>query len=230
MKNNNTIAGIDRLPKKAQNLFNQVRKRSLKNTHNLSLSNKVAWNVLKSRFNKVNDTWVAKGLGLQFYTFSMKTNDIFIEKADNGEYYLEATLSDVGKDSDGYNFTPEALKSYADQINTHGMAGFITHKDWDEFKMNNSHLSEEDFINKARTERKGILKTVKAIFEKGKLWIKALIDKRYLNHIKKFNKVSIEALVPSKFQKDNQYTGGYVLGFALDNNAINTRASARIIE
>lgn len=218
-------SSLKKLPVKAQQLFvNVSNDSSFKNGETLAF--KIAWAAVKKRFTKTGDKWVAKGMGLDFYTFTMVSKpDIFIQKADNGEYYLEATLSDTEEDSEGKRFTASALQTYADQINKYGVAGFITHQDWDAFKMANSHLSEEEFVNKARKERKGILKTVSAVFKKGKLWIKALIDKRYLNHIRRFNKVSIEALVPSRLQTRSEYKGGYVLGFALDNQAINQRAT-----
>jgi len=225
--NNELPSTIRKLPYKAQSLYRSSFNSSYSRTKSDSIASKVAWTVVKKRFKKVDGNWIAKGLSNDFYSFTMNTNsnEMFISKAKDGEYYLEATLSDDKPDSDGKRFTSESLKDYADQINNYGIAGFITHADWDAFKMKYGHLSEQAFVAKARLERRGILKTVKAIYEKGKLWIKALIDKRYLNHVKKFNKVSIEALVPSRFQGNNEYRGGHVLGFALDNNAINPRAT-----
>ncbi len=221
---------IHALPQKAQELYNNVHTRTLQKYGDDLMASKVGWASVKARFDRTGSQWVAKGLGLDFFSFSTQlSSDVFINKGADGEYYLEATLSDVGVDTQGKRFTREALMGYAKQINEYGIAGFITHADWDHFKMENSHLSESEFIAKARNERKGILKTVRAVYEKGKLWIKALIDKRYLNRIKQFKKVSIEALVPKKYQVDNEYRGGYVLGFALDNRAINDRAHAQIV-
>lgn len=220
---------IQKLPVKAQEMFLAAFNDSYPRVGE-SAAFRVAWAVVKKRFKEVNGKWVAKGMGMSFYTFTMDNKgDSFVKKGADGEYYLEAVLSDEMLDSDGYRFTAEALEEYANQINTHGMAGFITHADWDEFKIANSHLPEQAFVEKARQERKGILKTIKAIYQKGKLWIKALIDKRYVNQVKKFNKVSIEALVPERYRPGREYRGGYALGFALDNNAINPRAEARIV-
>jgi cation transport regulator len=229
-ENSELPPNIKRLPVGAQTMFRKVFNSSI-SRHGEVLANKIAWAAVKTKFKRVGDNWVAKGMGLSFFTFSMTTNkEVFVKKGADGEYYLEATLSDNQFDSEGRRFTSEALQTYANQINTYGIAGFITHRDWDDFKMANSHLSEEEFIRKARTERKGILKTVKAIYEKGKLWIKALIDKRYINHVKRYNKVSIEALVPTRYQTSTEYRGGYALGFALDNNAINPRATAQVVD
>ena len=87
-----------------------------------------------------------------------------------------------------------------------------------------SHLDKDTFVAKARQERKGILKVVKAVYEKGKLWIKAIIDKRYIKRVKGFKSMSLEAYIPENKQSGNKYFGGEILGLALDNNAINPRA------
>jgi len=227
--NNELPSTIRKLPYDAQSLyrgaFNKVNPK-----YDSMTSGRVAWELVKKRFTRVGTEWVAKGMSRKMFVFDMKVSDnVFIKKADDGEYYLEATLSDTDFDGEGNKFTAEALEDYATQINTFGVSGNITHKSWDEFTLENSHLSEEDFVKKARSERKGIFKTIKAVFKEGKLWIKALIDKRYMNHVRKFNRVSIEALVPSRYQDNKVYQkGGYVLGFALDNNPINPRAIAQI--
>lgn len=223
-------SSLRKLPAKAQTIYMTTFNSSYAKHKSDSISSKIAWAAVKTKFKRVGEEWVAKGMGLNLYTFNLEVeNDIFIQKGKSGEYYLEATLSDTMTDSQGNRFTEHALKQYAEQINSHGVPGYITHGDWDEFKMKYRHLPEGEFVSRARTERKGILKTVQAVYKKGKLWIKALIDKRYLNHVRKFNKVSIEALVPSKYQNNSEYDGGYVLGFALDNNAINNRATAQVV-
>lgn len=220
---------VQKLPVTAQKLFLNASNSSSVRVGR-EMGDKVAWTAVKKRFVKTGEQWIGKGLGLNLFKFTMENSgSSFVKKGRDGEFYLEAVLSDSMYDSEGFRFTEKALKSYEEQINTYGMAGFITHSDWDDFKMSNSHLSEQAFIKKARTERKGILKTVKAIYRKGKLWIKALIDKRYVKQVEKFDKVSIEALVPQRFRPGREYTGGFPLGFALDNNAINPRAEARIV-
>lgn len=215
---------IKKLPHKAQLIFLNVFNRSFaKNGEDLAM--KIAWTAVKGKFKRIDNQWVAKGLGLELYEFTLETNDdSFVQCGEDGEFFVEAILTDNQFDTEGRRFTSSALKSYADQINEFGIPGNITHEDWDEFKLKYSHLSPEEFVKKARSERKGILKTVKAVYEKGKLWIKALIDKRYVNHVRRFKTLSIEALIPKKFRTNNSYTGGHVLGFALDNRAKNTRA------
>jgi len=218
---------IKKLPYKAQTKFRE----SYNNKSSLgdSTAFRIAWDSLKPYFQKKEDKWVAKGLTDNTYTFNIDIKEnLFVQKAEDGNYYIEGVLSDIFPDSDGWTFTEEILQDFADQINNSPIFGGITHEEWKELKMKYSHLPENEFIEKARSERKGILKTVKAIYEKGKLWIKAIIDKRYLNHITKFNKMSLEAIVPSKYKINGKYTKGKILGFALDNNAINQRTSVKI--
>jgi cation transport regulator ChaB len=223
-------SGIQRLPQKAQSIYRESYNTMYSKHKDESVSSKIAWNVVKQHFKKVDDHWVGKGMSAETYTFNIDTkDDLFIQKADDGNFYIEGTLSDIFPDSDGWSFTEEALIDFANQINNLPIFGGITHQEWQELKMKYSHLPEEEFIEKARNERKGILKTVKAIYEKGKLWIKAIVDKRYVNQIRKFNKMSLEAYVPKQMKEAGKYLGGKILGFALDNNAINPRAEVKHI-
>ncbi len=223
---------IKKLPYKAQVMFMKAFNSAYGSHKDDVFAFKVAWSVVKKRFKKVNGKWVAKGFMPKLYTFDieMKDPETFITKADDGNYYLEGVLADTLPDSEGKAFTEEALKEFEKQINSGQIIGGITHKEYQELIMKYSHLPTDEFIAKALSERKGILKTIKAIYDKGKLWIKALIDKRYLNHIKKFKKMSIEAFVPKELQQEGKYLGGRVLGFALDNRAINPRAIVAKVE
>jgi cation transport regulator ChaB len=214
---------IKNLPKKAQVMFLQAFNK-VYDKYGEETSFKIAWNVVKKNFKRVDGKWIAKGMGVKLYSFDLKINNSFVQKGDDGEYYLEGILSDTFVDREGNQFTEEALKDFANQINTHGISGFITHEDWNKFCVENSHLDTDVFISKARNERKGILKVIKAVYEAGKLWIKAVIDKRYVKRVKEFSKMSLEAYVPEDKQSNNKYFGGEILGLALDNNAINPRA------
>ncbi len=223
---------IRKLPYKAQEMYLEVSNNSYSRTNDKLISNKVAWTVIKSKFTKTDTGYIAKAFMPDIYTFDLSMNDEFVMKSEDGNYYMEGVLADILPDTQGWSFTSEVLQDFADQINTGKVIGGITHSEYQDLLMKYSHLPNEEFIAKALTERKGILKTVKAIFEKGKLWIKAIVDKRYLNHIKKFKRMSIEAFIPKKDQDNKKkiYKKGKVLGFALDNNAINRRAKVVKIE
>ena len=217
---------IKKLPIKAQNMFKTAYNASLKK-HDENTSFKVAWESIKPYFHKKDGEWIAQGMGYDLFTFELenKDNSMFIQQAEDGNYYMEAMLADLLPVADGWAFTEEALQDYANQINEFGILGGITHSEYQDLMNKYSHLPAEEFIAHARTERKGILKSVKAVYEKGKLWIKALIDKRYINHAKKYNKISLEAYIPKKLQVNGKYLGGHILGMALDNRAKNQRTS-----
>jgi len=221
-------AEIKKLPNKAQDMFRESFNSSIKRVSE-DVAFKVAWAVVKKRFKKVNGSWVSKSMGITLFSFNLEnTENSFVTKGSDGEFYWQGTLSDTLADGDGNSFSLDALTDFASQINEFGIAGFIEHDDWKEFLMENGHLDEQAFISKARSSRNGILKTVKAIIQDGKLMIKALIDKRYINKIKQFTKVSIEALVPPQFRKGKVYTGGTPLGFALTKTPVNPRAKGQI--
>jgi cation transport regulator ChaB len=226
--NNDLPKEFKQLPDKAQTIFREYYNKSYSKNNNELLSFKIAWNYLKTKFKKVNNEWVAQGLGYDIFTFDMENkSDIFIQQADDGNYYMEAVLADTLPVMDGWSFTENALNDFAKQINQENIFGGLTNGEYQDLIMKYSHLPSDEFVKKARTERKGILKSIKAIVDKGKLIIKAIIDKRYINHAKKFNKISIEALIPLNLQKNMKYLGGKILGFALDNNPKNPRTKVR---
>lgn len=221
---NELPSSIKKLPMVAQKLFLSTFNDSVKRQSD-EVAFKVAWTIVKKQFKLVEGKWIARGMSSDNYTFVIETKeDVFVQRADDGEFFIEGVLSDVLPDELGTSFTPEALQSFADQINSGQIFGGITHQEWNELKVKYSHLPDDQFIARARSDRKGILKIIKAVYEKGKLWIKAIVDKRYANHIKKFKKMSIEAIIPKQMRKNGKFLGGTIIGLALDNNAINPRA------
>lgn len=221
-------APVKKLPLKAQQMFMSAFNKVI-DKYDEDTAFQIAWGVIKKKFKKVEGKWIAKGMSADTFTFDIELkDDVFIQKAEDGNYYIEGVLSDIFPDSDGWSFTEDALKDFAEQINNLPIFGGITHQEWNDIKMKYSHLPENLFVEKARNERQGILKTVKAIYDKGKLLIKAIVDKRYLNHVNKFNKMSLEAFMPIKDKVNKKYIKGKILGFALDNNAINPRSTVKL--
>jgi hypothetical protein len=74
-------------------------------------------------------------------------------------------------------------------------------------------------------EKKGIAKTLKAIYKDGKLWIRAVIDKRYSNAVQNSKGLSLEAVV-TKDSMTNTVIDGDILGFTfgVHQSPINSRA------
>jgi cation transport regulator ChaB len=223
---------VRRLPYKAQEFYQEVSNNSYNRTNDTFVSNKVAWDSVKSKFTLVNGQYIAKAFMPDLYVFDLELSEEFIMKSEDGNYYMEGVLADILPDKLGWTFTAEALEDFATQINSGQIMGGISHQEYEDLLMKYAHLPNDEFIAKALSERKGILKTVKAIYEKGKLWIKAIVDKRYLNHVKKFKRMSIEAFVPNKNQdkKNKIYKKGKVLGLALSNTPVNPRAKVVKIE
>jgi len=219
---------LNGLPSKAQRVFIDAYNKSA-SRNDYSTSIKIAWEVLKTKFKLVDGDWVSKDYN-RVLNFVLESDESFVSKGSDGNYYWQGVLSDTMVDGQGKSWTPEALKNIADEINNKGIAGFISHDDWNDFCFENVDLSEEDFIAKARSNRVGILRGVKAVFKQGKLFLKALIDKRYLTRVQQFTQMSIEALVPKRFRVGNKYTGGIPLGFALTNNPVNPRAKGEIVK
>jgi len=102
------------------------------------------------------------------------------------------------------------LKAWAKQINENPIVGDIDHLLYD--KVLKSNMSDEQ-IRSVLKGKPGIAKTVKAIFQKGKLWVKAIIDKRYKRIVEKSKGVSAEAFCT---WEGNKATSGDLLGFTFN--------------
>ena len=124
-------------------------------------------------------------------------------------------MADTNKNTDGDFFTEEELKVIETQINTFGS----TLPDVDHEKLNSlvqRYGNNYDAIVAELRKEKGIFKNIKAVFEKGKLWIQAVLDKRYKNHTEKFKGLSIESL--AKRDDDGRLRNPKYLGFTFTNN------------
>ncbi len=166
---------------------------------------------------------LAKSKKIRRLEFSLeKGDDGFIKKSLDGDDYVSFMLADNLYDLQGDAYNPKLLKKWADQINSGKMlVGDIDHKEYD-YIMATTASAEE--IAKKLKSKQGIAKAVKAIYEKGKLWIKAVIDKRYKNVINKSQGVSLEAYVSD--WDNNVATDGEIFGFSfmVDEPQANPRA------
>ena len=152
----------------------------------------------------------AKSLKIRKLSFKLDTKDGFIKKSLNGEEYVSFVLTDTLPDGHGETYTPELLQEWADEINKGNMIlGDIDHTEYDKILATEQNA---DAITMKLKEKSGIAKAVEAVFEKGKLWIKALIDKRYKKVLSKVKGLSLEAFIEDA--KDNVATAGKLLGFS----------------
>lgn len=155
-------------------------------------------------------------------TFNFPENEI-VFKAEGDEEYIEAVLTDIDYDSDGRKLDESFLYELAEQINKNGLVGDFDHEQLEELKKR--YLGNPEAITREMKRKKGIAKAVKAVVNKGKLWIKALIDKRYKKRILASKGLSLEGFFRRKEGGDT-YDGGTIFGFTFGEkmNPRNPRA------
>ena len=142
--------------------------------------------------------------------FKVDDTNGFIKRDRNGDEYVNLVLTDEKSDPE-INYTPNLLKKWASWINAGNyIVGDFNHKEYD-FIM--ATTGDGDEVGKKLKNKKGIAKAVKAVYEKGKLWVKALIDKRYKNKIKDAG-VSLEAYIPPEDVVGKTATDGKLFGFS----------------
>lgn len=145
-----------------------------------------------------------------------------IKKSDDGEEYIDFVLTDLGADSRGDSYPESLVTKWVDQVNNGAFVGDIDHKEYDDIVGRATTI--EQAAELIKSAKRGIAKTVKAVFDKGKMWVRAVIDKRYKKLIEKANGVSLEAIVTR--DADGNVIDGDLLGFtfAVEQNPVNPRA------
>lgn len=138
----------------------------------------------------------------------------FIKRSDNGDDYVTFVLNSTQPHKDGKQFSEEMLMEWAEYINNNPtLVGDVDHLLYD--KILGSDMTDEQ-ARSALKSKKGIAKMVQAIYEKGKLWVRAVIDKRYRKIIEKSKGVSAEAFI-NKYD-NNVAKSGELLGFTFNVN------------
>jgi len=164
----------------------------------------------------IANTWLKKQVkSRKFVKRSALTFDVyekrgFIKRASNGDEYITLVLNTTKAHKDGIEFTEKMLREWAEQINKNPIVGDVDHLLYD--KVLKSNMSDEQ-IRSVLKSKPGIAKTVRAVFQKGKLWVKAIIDKRYKRIINKAKGVSAEAFCT---WEGNKATSGDLLGFTFN--------------
>lgn len=150
------------------------------------------------------NTWLKKHMQKQLIArntkvrsvirFNVDTSKEFIKRTDSGEEYITAMLQDVYGDTDGIRWSADVLRRFAEQINSGAnLVGDIDHEEYDRIM---SAAMTDDEVMSMFKKKQGIAKSVEAIFQDGRLWIKALIDKRYKKLLmEKAKGLSLEAVV-----------------------------------
>jgi hypothetical protein len=141
--------------------------------------------------------------------FEVDMSQDLIQRTADGEEYISFKLADTFKDKFGVEVPPEVLQRWADAINSgQAVLGDVDHEYMDKLQEAGYSI---DQVKSALKSKPSIAKAVKAVYEKGRLWVRALIDKRYKKLIQESKGVSMEALVTR--DDSGRVTGGDLLGF-----------------
>jgi len=135
----------------------------------------------------------------------------FLSRSKDGQEYITLVLNTTDAHRDGIVFTEELLKDMAKQINKEPIVGDIDHALYK--KILQSGMSDEQ-VKRVLRSKPGIAKTVKAIYDKGKLWVRAIIDKRYRRLIQKSKGVSSEIFYSNR--GNNTISAAELLGFTFN--------------
>jgi len=135
-----------------------------------------------------------------------------ISRSDDGNEYVTLVLGSTEPHKDGMVYSEALLKKWESDINKGNLniGGDLDHELYD--KLLDSGLSD-DTIKKELKNKPSIAKAFKAIYENGKLFLRAMIDKRYRKIITESKGVSAEAFV--KMDK-NKAIDGELLGFSFN--------------
>lgn len=188
------------LPIEGQNYFDEVYAQALKNSGSSIFAEQIATKMVVAKLVKQDGKLVALSENfkpVEIYTFEMqKCESKIIMNSENEEFVMEAVLANTDKNTDGKFFTETELQDMSSQINALGS----TLPDVDHEKLNilvRKYGSNYAAIKAELAKEKGIFKTIRSALKDGKLWIQAVLDKRYKNAAQKFDSLSIEALADS---------------------------------
>lgn len=137
----------------------------------------------------------------------------FITQNDVQERYVTGVIAKKGANKKGLNWSEESLLEMRDAINSDSFIADEDHILYNEL-MSGNHTTE--YITQAlKSKSGGVAKTVKAIYENGKLFVRFLVDKAM--DLSKFTGISIEGLF--KRDKDtNTVLGGTFMGLTFTKN------------
>jgi hypothetical protein len=148
-------------------------------------------------------------------SFDIESEGEFIKRSSDGDEYISLVLNTTNPHYDGRVFTEELLRSWADAINLNPIVGDIDHTQYDELL---SGFNSDKKIIETLKNKKGIAKSLKAIFENGRLWVRAVIDKRYKKMIQNSKGVSAEAFITETDDSDKKVLKADLLGFTFNIN------------
>jgi len=180
--------------------------------------------LVKKKWASIRDSYESENLGLiiankwlqnqvvSVQDFSFKTTDEQITfRSIGGDEYVDFLLSDNLPDSYGTKSSEDLMKEIAELVNTGKVTleGDFNHDAL--YKLQESGYSKEYIKSKLGSYKQGVAKAIKAIYENGKLYLRALINPRYKKRILRAKGVSIEG---SFVKEGNTFVEGTILGFS----------------
>lgn len=179
----------------------------------------IAWEATKLKMQKNGNVYVIHNHYYktpEVHEFEMSPEETNISmNSETEEIIMDAVLADTNPNTEGKFFTEQELQELALQINSFGS----TVPDVDHEKLMSlvkKHGRDHDSIMRELKSEKGIMKNIKASVEKGRLWIRATLDKRFKNHLDKFKALSIEAF--ADVDENKRFSNPKYLGFTFTNN------------
>jgi hypothetical protein len=160
---------------------------------------------------------------LSVIKFELDNSKELIKRSEAGDEYIDFVLTDTLPDKEGIQYPLSLLEKWAKQINEGDMLlGDTDHEEYD--RLVATGISPDEVIEGLK-KKTGIAKALKAVINKGKLWVRAIIDKRYKTLIKdKAKGVSLEAVLVRDANSNivDGDLGGFTFG--VNCNPVNERA------
>jgi hypothetical protein len=185
------------------------------------LSLEIAWEVVKSRLLPTDSGFMVCSSEFEepkLYSFELEPVEEMIIKnsADSEELELDAVLATTEpRKTDGKYFTIEELNELAEQINQDGSSLPDVNHDMLNMLVQKHGPNYQALVNEIK-HKKGMFRNIRATVHDGKLWIKAYLDKKYSEYVRRFRGLSIEAL--GKTDMFGRIRKPKYLGFTFTNN------------
>lgn len=191
------------IKEKYQNNWNQVNNHFGGGEQGIVAANTWYKKTLANDIEAYNHTQVREVI-----SFDVDNSQSFIKRAENGDEYISFKLADVNMDKFGVQLPEFLLRTWEAQINENPIVGDIDHEEYD--RLLQAGFTDEEVKTRLK-DKPSIAKTVRAVFQKGKLWVRAVLDKRYRELIQKSKGVSLEAIITR--DNDGNVVSGDLLGF-----------------
>ena len=186
---------------------------------------KIAWTVVKKKFKKVKNKWIAKTKDFVPYIktqFVFNPKEVVIGKSFDDYVYMEYILTDNKFDYDNQKWADYLLKMFSDQINKNHLKGYLANDKHLLLEFAEKYnLSPEEVEQIAKSLDTGI-EAVSSKYIDGKLISMIKIPKPLVNYVKD-KKISIEAIVPTDQIVGNELKGGKLISFIFTDNPANDR-------